>query len=162
MHDAGVAASGDASVELFNGSERLTDKELTELGRPIWEWSRYAKDTEIPKEQSILLYRTWIENSMYNGYANACFVAREKNKIVGLCTINMKNRDGYIDLLGVLQEYRGKHIGSRLVESAISYCANKVKRMFVVTEGENIPANRLYQQKGFIIDKVELVYHKHV
>lgn len=152
----------DLSIEPFSRKITLSPKEMTALGKPIWEFSRYRRDRALPAAKSLEFYRVWVENSLYHGYADNCFVAKDGEKIVGFCTIKIKKGDGYVDLLGVLPRYRRKHIGSRLIDRALVFLSKRVKRIFVVTEGENVPANRLYQKKGFIIDHVELVYHKHI
>lgn len=166
LHDAvhypSVSKDTSVLIEIFNESTKMTRKETIELARPIWEFSRYRRDTEIPVSKSLWLYGTWIANSFYHGYADRCFVVRIGKKIVGLCTVKIKAGDGYIDLLGILPSYQGKYIGSQLLTRAVAYLRERAKRILVVTEGENIPANRLYQKHGFMIDRVELVYHQHV
>jgi len=164
LHDAThvLSKDSDVTIEEFKGTGKVMDEEMTQIGKAIWEFSRYRRDSEIPVKQSLSLYKTWVENSLYHGYADKCLVAMSGKKIVGLCTVKIKESDGYIDLLGVLPEHQRKHIGSHLIDSAITYLRKRAKRILVVTEGENIPANRLYQSKGFVIGNVELVYHKHV
>ena len=38
----------------------------------------------------------------------------------------------------------------------------KIKKLYVVTQGRNIRAQRLYQKNGFIIKSSEIWYHKWV
>ena len=35
------------------------------------------------------------------------------------------------------------------------------REVVVTTEGENVPANRLYQKNGFLVTEVSFVFHRH-
>ncbi len=150
------------SISFSKLARKLTQEEMQVIAEPIWKVSRYHSDRMISDEKSLLLYRRWVENSLYNGYANDSFVAWIEERIAGLCTVRIIEDEGYIDLLGVLPEYQGHAIGSYLMEKATAYLRKQhLRKILVVTEGENIPANRFYQKNGFIIRNVELVYHCH-
>lgn len=140
----------------------ISKQNITELVRPIWEFSRYKRDREIPVRKSLELYQKWGENSLYGGYAQRCFLAIKSKKYIGICTVKVRGDGAYIDLMGVVSGWQGRHIGSALLKHTISYCTKKFKNIFVVTEGENVRANAFYQRNGFRLHDVELVYHKHI
>ena len=77
-------------------------------------------------------------------------------------TLKVKDGIGDIDLIGVLSAFQGKGFGSFLLLQAVSsFQSNNIRDIVVVTEGENIPANALYQLNGFVLSSVALAYHRH-
>ena len=78
----------------------------------------------------------------------------------GLVSLREKDGDLYIDLLGVRAAYSGMGLGNALVKEAIKYARVKNKKLFVWTQVENITASRLYQQNGFLTNRVNFVFHK--
>jgi len=141
---------------------KIARSDILGLAKVIGSTSRYFHDINIPKNLAHHLYVKWIENSLDDKYADESFCVLLKNKLIGLATLRIKDGDGFIDLLSVNSAYQGRGLGSILVRRAVEYCKNKkVNNIFVVTEGENLAANIFYQKRGFIINKIELAYHKH-
>ncbi len=125
--------------------------------------SRYFRDLELPIKKSQDLYTEWIFNSLYNGYADASFCITKNKELVGLVTIKIKGDCGYIDLLGVVPRWHNLGLGSFLMKHALQFLSkSKISTVRVVTEAENIPATAFYQKMGFVVENMELVYHKHV
>lgn len=53
----------------------------------------------------------------------------------------------------IKEKYRGKGVGSKLVEEVISYARNKnVKKIWLWTQEELKPATQLYKKMGFILE----------
>ncbi len=151
------------TINYFKSTDTIQKQDLDNLATPIYKMSRYYKDETIPKAKSKAVYIQWIKNSLYNGYADQSVLAWYKNKPVGICTLRIKNKDGYIDLLGVVPQHQNQHIGKLLLHRALSYMKlHKINNIFVVTEGENIPANIFYQKNNFLLHSVVLVYHKNL
>jgi ribosomal protein S18 acetylase RimI-like enzyme len=124
--------------------------------------SRYRKDPQIGIEMAQKIYGVWLENTFFHGYADEYFALTDGNTLAGFVSLKVKDRKGYIDLLGVSPAYQNRQIGSYLIVKAISYFkANGIEDIFVITEGENIRANRVYQKNGFVSWDICLVYHKH-
>ncbi|MGP0101640.1 MAG: GNAT family N-acetyltransferase, partial [Solirubrobacteraceae bacterium] len=66
-----------------------------------------------------------------------------------------------IGLLGVSPQARRKGIGKNLVLAAIDWFRTQgVPSVTVVTQGNNLPAQRLYQQHGFLSHDLQIWYHK--
>ena len=151
------------SIESINTSADLTNEIIRELVIPIYQKSRYCIDPLISRENGLFIYEQWLRNSLDNKYADQCFLARYKDKPIGICTAKIKDEIGYIDLLGVLPEYQHKHVGINLLQKTLQYMERKgYSSSRVITEGENIIANVFYQKNHFILEKVDLVYHKHI
>ena len=140
---------------------KISKPDILRFARIIGATSRYFHDSAIPKIYAERLYVRWIENSL-KGYADECFMVMRGGRLAGLITLKIKEAAGYIDLIGVGENYQGIGLGGVLASRSIEYFKSKnIKNIFVVTEGENLQANIFYQKNGFITQNVELVYHKH-
>jgi dTDP-4-amino-4,6-dideoxy-D-galactose acyltransferase len=122
--------------------------------------SRFYYDTNFPLDKCDLLYATWIEKSC-NGYADFVFVAENHSTLLGYISCHLLGDDkGSIGLMGVDKVSQGKGIGMALVSSAMDwFSTNNVTEVNVVTQGSNIPAQRMYQKSGFRTSSVQLWYH---
>ncbi len=123
--------------------------------------TRFYADPYFPQEKCDQLYATWIENS-YHGFADVVLIALEEQVPVGYITCKIHpDQAGEIGLLGVAPQYRGRGIGQTLVTAGFEwFVRHHVRRVRVVTQGHNIPSQRLYQRCGFYTDSVHLWYHR--
>lgn len=153
-----------AGYKIFRNSKRqieLSDIQITDIANVIGNTSRYFKDNKLPKKKSLNLYRNWIKNSLYRGYADESFVIFKNKSLAGIITLKIKPEGGYVDLIGIAREFQNKGLGGVLLQKGVKYLlGKKIKNMYTITEGENVPASRFYQKNGFILDDVQLVYHK--
>lgn len=134
---------------------------FVELVQIVAQTSRYYKDPNIPHKLALEIYRRWFENSLFEGYADAVYVASDNHKPVGWLSVKFKNRTAVIDLIGILPEWQRKGIGEHLLKQAVLELPKNISQLDVVTEGENVAAIRFYSRLGFLVESVELVYHKH-
>lgn len=152
--------------EFFKASNKVpqwTNASIKKMAMVIGSTSRYFRDPELPPKKSLELYCQWIHNSLYEGYADACFCITKNDELVGLITVKIKGDCGYIDLLGVVPQWHNLGLGSILMKHALQFLnKSKISTVKVVTEAENIPATAFYQKIGFVVENMELVYHKHV
>jgi ribosomal protein S18 acetylase RimI-like enzyme len=140
----------------------ISDERIIELSNTIGKTSRYFADKKLTKKKALSLYIQWIKNSIYNNYADKIFFVLFKNTLIGIITLKIKENNGYIDLIGILPDHQRKGLGEVLLRKGVEWLKNaQCSDILVVTEGENINANKFYQKNGFIIDDIELVYHKH-
>lgn len=65
------------------------------------------------------------KNGVVCNYKSFAFVAKEDNKIVGIITGNSYYKEVHISDLIILEEYRNKKIGSKLVETVENHYKNK-------------------------------------
>lgn len=89
-----------------------------------------------------------------------CYVAYDEDKLVGMevcsfITINKwfhKGQTAYFELIGVLPEYQGAHIGRALRDQCIK-CAKEhgSKTIYSIAAEDNKPIGALYSQLGFKI-----------
>lgn len=58
-----------------------------------------------------------VENDLTCNYKSFCFVAKENDEIIGVIEGHSYYKEIYISDLIVLEQYRNKHIGSKLMEA---------------------------------------------
>ena len=66
-----------------------------------------------------------IKNDVKCNYAPFHFVAREDNIVIGVITGHSYYKEVHIRDLIILEEYRNKHIGSKLIETVEDYFRDK-------------------------------------
>lgn len=123
--------------------------------------SRFYSDPGFPNELCDRLYATWIEKSC-NGYAQAVLVADQNGQATGYtsCHIN-PDGSGQIGLVGVSADFQGQGLGKRLIAESLRWFASQgCSMVFVVTQGKNVGAQRLYQKNGFLTSSLQLWYHR--
>ena len=127
--------------------------------------SRFFYDPCFPDDRCEAMYAIWIRKSV-EGEAHKVFVPEINGKPSGYITCELDSERnarccGMIGLLGVAESVRGKGVGSRLVQHALSdFKKQKIDSVKVITQGRNISAQRLYQKHGFRTSLIELTYHK--
>ncbi len=65
------------------------------------------------------------KNDVVCKYVPFSFIAKDEDKIVGIITGNSYYKEVHIGDLIVLEEYRNKHIGTKLVKAVEDYFKNK-------------------------------------
>ncbi len=123
-------------------------------------FSRFALDNRFPHEKFTALYKTWIRRSVSGEIANEVLVIRQHNHIAGMVTLSNKNGVGDIGLIAVDEEFRGRKFGQQLVLDAQRwFIQHGCHTAHVVTQGDNLPACRLYKKCGYQKIKIEFYYH---
>jgi dTDP-4-amino-4,6-dideoxy-D-galactose acyltransferase len=134
--------------------------ELLELAIQSGIYSRFNVDKKISTVKYEELYREWITNSVTKKLAIEVLVYWNNNKITGFVTLRDDNSTADIGIIAVDQRYRGKGIGTSLVQSAEKWFANNnYTYIQAITQGDNLPACRFYESCGYQINKVEYFYH---
>lgn len=145
---------GNQHINIENHAEMLY-----ELAYQAGIHSRYRTDPHIPEDTFKRLYSIWIDNSINKGFADYVLACIEQEKAVGLITAKKKNNEISIGLFATDQEFRGKGIGSRLIQEIINIGANENLQVEVTTQADNPKACKFYEDKGFEIKDEEFVYH---
>ena len=123
--------------------------------------SRFYYDGHFPQEVCDRLYEIWVEKSL-SGYAQAVLVKGVPGQPEGFVTCDtlLAEAKGKIELVGVSSSARGRGVGHALVQESLHWLAAQgMKSVQVVTQGRNIPAQRLYQKCGFLTSEVRFWYH---
>lgn len=117
-------------IELVNNTDERIYKIINE------EFNKYAK-----------------QNGVICNYETFTFIAKKDDKIVGIITGHSYYKEIHIGDLIVLEEYRGKKIGSQLVMAVEEYYkAKKFENINLTTYGFQAP--KFYEKCGFKIEFV--------
>jgi GNAT superfamily N-acetyltransferase len=150
-------ADGDVTIEPARESDL---PRLEEIATEVARLSRYAADPRFRPDETDRLYRTWIRNA-WDGYVDKVLVARAGDgKVLGFGCPKIHGELCDLQLLGVAGAQRQRKVGRALVVAAMAWGKEQgATRMQAVTQGRNVPAQRLFQQLGFLTAEVKLYYH---
>jgi dTDP-4-amino-4,6-dideoxy-D-galactose acyltransferase len=136
---------------------------LQAMARTGHRGTRFYTDPHFPRQRVEDLYSTWITLES-EGRAQIVLVGVSPDNLpLGYvsCHLDPGHREGQIGLVGVRPEVRGRGVGKNLVLAAMDWFrAQGAQEATVVTQGNNRPAQRLYQQCGFLSRDLQLWYHK--
>ena len=149
-------SAGDARL-----CQRSDLPQLQQIASGSYELSRFYFDRRFTRTQASAFYREWITKSC-DGSADAVFVLPLQDLIAGFITCHRESPEqGRIGLVGVSENARGAGAGRALIKTAQRYFFDQgAKEVFVVTQGRNIAAQRLYQANGFRTHSMRLWYHR--
>jgi dTDP-4-amino-4,6-dideoxy-D-galactose acyltransferase len=141
----------------------VADRELlAKLTDDLSKESRFFRDERFGAVAAKRLYRAWVDKLLLNTSPSARVqVAMHDGACVGFIAANAKGGVVHIELVIVARSARGKGVGKALVDTCMrSYGKEGFTKFRVVTQGSNIPAQRLYQACGFRVTGMSLDYHK--
>jgi dTDP-4-amino-4,6-dideoxy-D-galactose acyltransferase len=128
----------------------------------LYTHSRYYFDTNFPRDRVQEFYRNWIEKAVYGEFDDLVWVISNSHQPQALCSIAYGDeRQARIGLFGVNPSVTGQGLGGCLIRSVLATLAEcDFEEISVVTQGRNYAAQRLYQRAGFLIDQIEIYYHR--
>ena len=157
----------DPCYEYLNFSDHISiqspkfrgqSSDLYTLGIQSGEHSRFKIDPHFSKEDFESLYKKWVDNSLNEEFADYVITAIDSSPI-GFVTAKI-NRDRIkIGLIATDKLYRGKGIGTLLMQEIQNEASKKSLKVEVVTQADNYPACRFYEKSGFTISDEIVVYH---
>jgi dTDP-4-amino-4,6-dideoxy-D-galactose acyltransferase len=136
---------------------------LQAIARTAHTATRFFNDSHFPRQRAEDFYSTWIALEVQGRAQIVLVAATSADQPVGYvsCHLEPVPRRGQIGLVGVSAEFRGQGIGKNLVLAAMDFFGTlDVREVTVVTQGNNLAAQRLYQQCGFLSRDLQLWYHK--
>ena len=81
------------------------------------------------------------------------FYISKNRKVVGYCILSWPLDAVTLTYIGVVREYRKKHIGSRLIKRAIKWCTTKWNcPLFTYTSIYNTVSMNMLIKNGFLIE----------
>jgi dTDP-4-amino-4,6-dideoxy-D-galactose acyltransferase len=124
-------------------------------------YSRFKKDENFINNEFERLYIKWITNSVVDKKSVVVFIYELDGKILGFVTVDKKTDiQASIGLIAVELNSRGQGIGIKLLNQVKRYLVNNgFQKLSLVTQGDNIPALKLYQKAGFYIEESSFTYH---
>ncbi len=141
-------------------SKNTDKKELVNLSKKSFINSRFFKDTKIPKITGEKIKSNWIKNFFDGKRGNSIVVYEKNKKICGFILLIYKKNNLIIDLIAVNKKFRGKNIGSKLIESSI-FLYNKAKKIYAGTQLSNKSSIRFYKKNKFRITEKGYTFHRH-
>lgn len=159
---ADVVARGATAPELRPA--RAADLPALEaIARAAHADSRFWNDPRFARERCAELYATWIRNGVH-GRADLVLAAETGERAAGYITCHVRGTaaapHGEIGLVAVAEHARGRGLGGALVEGALEWAAARgLRRMEVVTQGRNAAALRLYESRGFVVERRQVWQH---
>jgi ribosomal protein S18 acetylase RimI-like enzyme len=133
---------------------------LRSIARTSFTDARFYVDGRFPEEKCAGLYERWVEESC-RGFADKVVVALQGVIPAGFITLKKEGQIGRISLVGVDAKFRGRGVGQNLIRSAMEWALHEgLEGVRVITQGRNIPSQRLYQRMGFLTHGVHLYFHK--
>jgi dTDP-4-amino-4,6-dideoxy-D-galactose acyltransferase len=149
--------SPDSCINPYRGG---SDERLIEIGKQSGEYSRFKKDTRLPRGSFERLYQTWMRRSIDKEIADENLVWSSPENIMGILTIKTDNAHGEIGILSVDKETRGSGIGTKLIDAAKTYTfSHGCTTLKVATQEDNNIAMNFYLRCGFHIESTDTIYH---
>jgi ribosomal protein S18 acetylase RimI-like enzyme len=133
-----------------------------ELEQLAWEAGVYSRYNSDPRFRPYFrpLYSEWLRKAFADA-GSVMLAVMESGKIAGMVIVTLTETAGKIELLAVAPEFRGRSLGSKLLNAADAICLEHSRKICsVVTQQQNIPACKLYLKNGYIITKQEAVWHR--
>jgi L-amino acid N-acyltransferase YncA len=132
--------------------------DVDEIWSVLDEVSRERVYMALLKGPDIEKFRLFVRNNFKLNYPQ--FHAMYNNKIVGWCDVSSFHRDIFIHCgslgMGILSGFRGKGIGSALLEAAIAKSREiGLTRLELAVREYNKAALGLYLKHGFVIEGVK-------
>lgn len=135
---------------------------LQEIARTSYVNSRFYFDPHFSEQKWQEFYATWVKKSCQVD-AQLALAAELDNQVVGYITgkVSPDGREGQYELTGVREWARNTGVGQELFRSGLDWYARAgVERVWLATQGRNIPTQRMVQRNGFITFSCQLYYHK--
>lgn len=122
--------------------------------------TRFYADPRLPDDRCDDLYENWLRDSA-DGWATEILVVGDGRGPAGFVTIHRNDDNASIGLIAIAEHVRERGVGQSLASSAIGWAAQDgAKRMTVVTQGCNVPAQRAFQAAGFRTSQTDVWLHR--
>jgi len=133
---------------------------LRNLARKMFVHSRFGVDPFFRRSEVERFHEQWVTN-LHNGLAQAMFVSEHQSEVTGFVSCSLQGPQGRIPLIGVSNTHRRAGTGSALVRTAVAWLTTAgASEIRVKTQATNVPAVRLYESNGFVLDRPEVTYSK--
>jgi dTDP-4-amino-4,6-dideoxy-D-galactose acyltransferase len=122
--------------------------------------TRFHADPGFSRESCRRLYETWIRRST-EGWADCVLVAEPGTDVAGYVTLHRRGGSARIGLIAVAGDTRRMGLGRSLMRAAFDWCEHqRIERVTVTTQAQNVAALRFYVRCGFTVDRMDFWLHK--
>jgi ribosomal protein S18 acetylase RimI-like enzyme len=123
--------------------------------------SRYRWRNTVSDEQLSRFYDLWLENGVRGRHDDFCCHYEEGGRVLGFTTLRVRVGEVGIGIIAVERQARGRGIADALMENVFAYAAgHQYHSVSSVTQGKNIPTQRLYRKHGMEVTLSERWYYK--
>ena len=153
---------GSKGLSFGKASEQDISMLRKKIGGDFYKDSRYFFDGNFDVQKTNEFFQVWIEKAVRGTYDDECWCLFDGSEPVAYCTLRYdKLRCAHIGLLGVDSKYQGRGLGKQMLGALNNLLfAMDIRVLYVVTQGRNYAAQRLYQRSGFRTKATQLWYHK--
>lgn len=152
-----------SSNQILRPAEPDDMPELERMAHAGFAQTRFFYDSGFPHDLVKALYAIWITRDFKDPLTTVLVAASPESRPLGFVSLRHASgaEEAQISLVGVDEAARGKGTGQALIDGALAWAVQRgASSVIVVTQGRNVPAQRLYQRSGFLTRSVELWYHK--
>lgn len=137
--------------------------EILKIADKLYDLSRFYNPF-FNEDKANELFKLWAEKAVKGEFDNICLKSSDNlnDTVNGFVTIKYLNKtEARIGLIGVSKNHLGKGIGTKLINSAISFLKEKnFERLYIATQGKNLGALNLYIKSGFKIKSLHNWFYK--
>jgi ribosomal protein S18 acetylase RimI-like enzyme len=90
----------------------------------------------------------WQKTIIEGSDANRLWIAKEREKVVGVCSVSKGDNQNQVRAIYVLPEYQGKGVGKKLLEKAFDWLGDEKNTVLGVVK-YNTNAIEFYKKFGF-------------
>lgn len=124
--------------------------------------TRFWNDLRFPRDRVEDLYVEWLRRGMSTAPARQTFAVGEADGFV-TCQLDRAAGVGRIELIAVAADCEGEGLGDALIQAAGNAFAEAgLERAEVVTQAQNVRAQRLYQRNGYRTANADVWMHRWV
>ena len=140
-------------------AEKKHQQAAGKIARNNFIYSRFHLDPLIDNDIASQIKQNWVKNYFFGKRGDEMVLALLNNEPVGFLQLIIKDKELFIDLIGVDKIAQGRGIAS----SMIQFASENIKRscIKVGTQIGNLPSIKLYQKLGFVFIESDYVFHYH-
>ena len=140
-------------------AEKNHQRSAGRIARDNFLYSRFHFDPLISNDIANQIKQNWVNNYFYGKRGDKMVLALLNNEPVGFLQLIIKDKELYIDLIGVDKKAQGIGVAT----SMIQFARKNIKRSCIIvgTQIGNLPSIKLYQKLGFLLIGSDYVFHYH-
>ena len=140
-------------------AEKKHQHAVGKIARDNFLYSRFHLDPLIDNDIANKIKQNWAKNYFFGKRGNEMVLALVHNEPVGFLQLIIKEKELFIDLIGVDKIAQGRGVASSMIQFASTNIKSSCIK--VGTQIGNLPSIKLYQKLGFVLTESDYVFHYH-
>ena len=140
-------------------AEKKHQHAVGKIARDNFLYSRFHLDPLIDNDIANQIKQNWAKNYFFGKRGNEMVLALVHNEPVGFLQLIIKEKELFIDLIGVDKIAQGRGVASSMIQFASTNIKSSCIK--VGTQIGNLPSIKLYQKLGFVLTESDYVFHYH-